>query len=441
MRLFSQIKSDQWRSQRRSQGERLLRGHLSASVAVSVLQWAFQYYFFTSSQVLNQAFFLSLFSVVSLKMFLDFYRWPGFLLESNNLLFMMLLQFLCFEGMALEYGHTAPLYLSVPPVMAALFCLQGNGHLSNRRRQQHSLVLLASTFVINFSVFFLLKREAKELAYFATYYIWFAGLFYGVFHYWSWSFLKDQTKKILSGDVKADSENHTVDNEKRDRLFFHDMINSTHGMALNLQYKLYQNKGLGPDGLKELLNEVNHLELLLKDHFGYGHRNLDNHQMVISFHKIKSSINQLIATYLPSEFFHCQINFEGGLKGDEFSDPCPVHFASFYRIVGNLVKNIAERKTQQVGIIFDYRDDGLWMTFTNQIYNLDRKSGELAHELGKIILKEDQESSLYKGLGLESIASLCTEQNGRFEFGIENGHWVSLIFLPRPSCQNLSIAS
>ena len=65
----------------------------------------------------------------------------------------------------------------------------------------------------------------------------------------------------------------TEDQDEINKLFFHDLVNKTHGMKLFLKNRIEQKKGMSEGDLKELVNEVESLQLLIKDHFKEHHKN------------------------------------------------------------------------------------------------------------------------------------------------------------------------
>lgn len=210
-------------------------------------------------------------------------------------------------------------------------------------------------------------------------------------------------------EVKKKKEIKEINSENQNHLFFHDCINQTHGIVLFLSNK----SSLGPSEIDSLKSEVKLLQALVQNHFNLNHKNLEPFEVDENqTQKIQSALEKLIALYYPSE--DKKIAME--LKGEEVGF---LDFISLYRILNNIVKNMAEAKVAGGQFLLEFSDHGLNITTQNK-------------------MPDKNASGAYEGLGLQSIASLAQEAGGRYHYEIHNDTWVNLVFLPY---QNTSSSS
>lgn len=189
--------------------------------------------------------------------------------------------------------------------------------------------------------------------------------------------------------------------KKKDRLFFHDVINQTHGINLFLSSKA----SLDSSEIELLKNEVRTLQALIQSHFGLTHKNLnDNENQKGAQEKIRASLDKLIELYFPQAKESMVVNF----KGEEGAE---VDFIVLYRILNNLVKNMAEAKVSESHFCLNFTEQGLSVETKNPI-------------LDKNAFKDR------KGQGLDSIALLANENGGFFQYEIHQDQWLNHIFLP-----------
>lgn len=225
---------------------------------------------------------------------------------------------------------------------------------------------------------------------------------------------------------KKDHLEHTFnEHDKRERLFFHDMINQTHGLILFFNQRQSIKKNISVEEIQMLEREVRTLQSLIKDHFHYRHKNLPNTYDLVPFNIAEIAVKSLIQTYLPEESVRTYIIRD--LLDEESS---VIYFPIFYRIMNNLIKNMAEAKTSEVHIHFYYNEAGLTIETKNQSKRTQNLK-EISDNLSQIILEENPQSSA-EGLGLESIHHLALECGGKFDFEISNNYWINRIFLPTP---------
>lgn len=236
-------------------------------------------------------------------------------------------------------------------------------------------------------------------------------------------FLKTMVKE---GDRYTDFDNQN----RKDRYFFHDMINHLYGISLKLTYRLSKGKGLEKDELGPLLNEVMALQNLLSDHFGFKHKNINHSFDYMPFNEMKDLIHSQIQSFF-GEKTRVEIIYSGVFDqghSHEFSSPS-LPFASFYRILTNLLKNAREAKAQNIEIIFDGDFHQLSMKMKNDFHHLGDNPFELSEGLSKVIQAQSHQNSS-QGLGLAAVESLCREHGGEFSFDIKDGFWANYLTLP-----------
>ncbi|MDO9182541.1 MAG: GHKL domain-containing protein [Bacteriovorax sp.] len=215
-------------------------------------------------------------------------------------------------------------------------------------------------------------------------------------------------KKEKSVNVSSD------DHDKRERLFFHDIINQTHGLILFLNQRQSINKVISVSEIQMLEKEVRTLQSLIKDHFQFMHKDLTNSYDWVVFNIAEIAIQNLITNYLPKNSVQVFFNKNGI---DDKSEV--VYFPIFYRIMNNVIKNMSEANGQVIHFNFHHTDNGLIIETKNDVQI----------EIG--------DSNTRKGLGLESISSLVHECGGQFEYEFSKGIWSNRIFLPGPKKMTL----
>lgn len=196
----------------------------------------------------------------------------------------------------------------------------------------------------------------------------------------------------------ADSKDNK---NQKDRLFFHDLINQTHGMMLFLSQK----NSLSCNEIDSLKNEIKLLQELVQNHYTLVHKNLEETDAGESqYQKVKSSLEKLITLYHPNSDGNIKITISGEEKG-------LVDFIPLYRMLNNIVKNMAEAKISQAEYRLSFGPYGLTITTQNK-------------------WQDKKNSSNQEGLGLMSISTLASDAGGTFQHGVHNGNWVNHIFLP-----------
>lgn len=222
-------------------------------------------------------------------------------------------------------------------------------------------------------------------------------------------------KKSAQGETQNLSEG-----ELKERLFFHDIINQTHGLLLYFSQKEMSDESLCPEEVKMIASEIKTLQSLIRDHFNYKHKNLGQTYDWVPFSYLQFSFSYLKMTYLSDKDVTISFKNDGAGELEE------VYYPAFYRIMNNLIKNIAESKSQKVEFLFHLQRQGLFIETKNSMNSGMEKS--VPDHLSRVILSES--SPQIMGLGLESIHHLASENGGDFTFEIIDGQWINRIFLP-----------
>lgn len=355
--------------------------------------------------------------------------------NTNNLPTFFLFQFFMLLGVSFQYQELGGLYLSLVPTMAGLYFLQYKNRSNNQIFKGKSIALLIiscmSFFVVDFFNGKQLLRPIDGL-FLITFLFWQASILYWSNH----QFSKGHNKTLfsmLSRKVAKNKKRVVEFEENKERYFFHDIINQTHGVLLFLNQKIHSKKSLTYEESLMLTNEVKTMQSLIKDHFGFKHKEISNFWKVIPFEQAKNPIYHMIQNYLPEHQVQCHFSFKGLISDEqksEIKDNQFVDFPILYRVINNLVKNIAEQNSNLVEFVFDYNDEGLSILIKNKILHLKESDGNLAKILSNIILDTGEVTKSESGLGLESITSLVETEGGEFKFSIEEDYWVSRVFLP-----------
>lgn len=384
----------------------------------------------TAHSSLFMLFALNVWMFVSKRPYLDTYA------ESDSPINFFFAQYALLVLFAAQMESWSTIYLTeVPLLMAIIFKMREDRIGHTTQLKQMMLICAIGLFgqVMAHEIFF--KNEVTQLKLFLT-----LSSFWKVFPLlgvYAFHREKSDRKKIVVGE----SKNVFVERQSpRDSLFFHDMINSTHGLILFLSNRIknYEQQHINRHEMKSLLDEVKTIQSLLKDHFSYQHKNLDNQQELIP---IKEAINKsvsMIKNYLPMDKNESRFI----MKGLDEARNSYIYYPSFYRILNNIVKNISDNKSESVEFIFVVTESDMEITIRNSIYHLNKSKNQLSENLSRIIREEasppqDHENN---GLGLQSIMNLCHEQGGHFRFYIEEGNWVSKVYLPLTNLDKKSAA-
>lgn len=194
-----------------------------------------------------------------------------------------------------------------------------------------------------------------------------------------------------------------------ERLFFHDIVNLTHGLILFISNKKASKKSIEVHELEALEKEIRTLQMMLKDHYQMKHKNLDEHQEWMPLKDIKPALNGLLETYLG----HKNIAYTLNVVGE--TDSQLIYLPVFYRIMNNLIKNMSEASTThaQVDLLFE-----------NKYLLIETKN-----KMNATAVSDKKDRSI-EGLGLESIRLLALENDGSFSHEMVNNLWSNHIKLP-----------
>lgn len=194
-----------------------------------------------------------------------------------------------------------------------------------------------------------------------------------------------------------------------ERLFFHDIINLTHGLLLFLSNKKKSGRGIEIHEMAAIEQEVKTLQLMLKDHYQMKHKNLNEDSDWLTLKDIKPALSGLLETYLG----HKQIPYSLNLQLE--AENKLVYLPAFYRIMNNLIKNMSEADTTHAQIDLLYEKGQLLIETKNKVV---RKNNA------------DKNTRSLEGLGLESIRLLALENGGSFSHESVNQLWCNHIRLP-----------
>ncbi len=214
-------------------------------------------------------------------------------------------------------------------------------------------------------------------------------------------------------------QNAKNESEMKEKFFFHDIINHTHGLLLFLSSKDIHKETLSSDEIKMMINEVKTLQSLIRDHYDFTHKNLVQTLDWVPVSYVKLAFSNLIQNYLNDK--NVMTTFEITASEDVL-----FYYPSFYRITNNLIKNISESKAETISFKLEASYKGLSITSVNEMKSVHERN--LPEHLSQVILSEKTPKK--EGLGLESIHHLATEAGGTFTFEIKNGQWINKFFIP-----------
>jgi hypothetical protein len=235
-------------------------------------------------------------------------------------------------------------------------------------------------------------------------------------------------KKILS--FKSKSE--VLEEEKKNRLFFHDLINHSHGILLYLNLLIDKRKIAEITDLEILKQELELFQQLIQDHFQMQHKNIKEVDSKVSFLIFEDAFNLLLKIYF-DENVKIKTEYRGDIalfESEEKRINAKVPFTILYRILNNLIKNMAEASTLEISFLFDYGPSGLLIETKN---TMNKAAGlhsrdDLANYLANSIATNTAEKR--ESLGLDSIHELVHLKSGSFNFDILEGQWINTIYIP-----------
>ena len=289
-------------------------------------------------------------------------------------------QIICFVGIAFELQNIAGIYLAF--IATCLYFY----YFINKREftlQQSLMQVGFLIFVVGFSYSFYSGLNQRKI--FSTQHEW---ILFAIFAFWSLSVIYFGTDLIKRRNnsmlynlilrkrlIKKEEKNIITDSDYKDRLFFHDLINQTHSIGLFLENKIDSKIDLVQSDMQIISKELEVIQTLVKNHFGFRHKNIKESQEYVEFFQIKSSIIELCNNYFSRGQVKYSIEYCGLLKSSDDSElgKCLIHYPSFTRILTNLIKNVSEIKSDEVNILFDYTTSGLKLEIKNKYLIIDSK--------------------------------------------------------------------
>jgi len=204
-----------------------------------------------------------------------------------------------------------------------------------------------------------------------------------------------------------------------EKLFFHDLINHTHGLLLSLESRRDQATDKeAREQFGHFAHEIEKLQLLVQDHYKYHHKNLKGLKPYLKVSELEAEAHRIFENYLPAPdwniHWHGDVSFDGELPA-----------ATFVRIITNLAKNMAESHAMEGEIHLSTNPDQLVIKTRNRIskeYRPDPSAPWKHHALN------DQFREL--GSGLKSIHRQCQSLKGQFLFVVEGEYWVNKLTIP-----------
>ena len=334
-------------------------------------------------------------------------------------------QIFCLVGYSFETSSIGGIYLALIPAIMGHYYAQRVDHsdASLRRRTGIGFFAVAVLCIISVQAFYpATKFLWREVAVWSIFLCWSMGSLYSSSNLFS--LVPGRIKSLLSA---GNNQLADIDRDRSDRLFFHDVINQTHGINLFLSSRISKGEGISPQQCRELLSEMRIIQAQIKDHYKFEHKNLVNSYEIVSFSSIRKWIDRTVTSFLPSDFVETSIVYAG-----VDLHPGSIHYPSFTRIFTNIIKNISEVKTHEVWVNFECSASGVTFLVRNLIFDSENRTSNIEKKLREQILNSDRNPIIQgeSGFGLESIHRLCLDQGGEFEFYLQDGYWVNKVYLP-----------
>lgn len=215
--------------------------------------------------------------------------------------------------------------------------------------------------------------------------------------------------------------------EVKERLFFHDIINQTHGLILFLENKELRGSIIREDEIQLVKKEIKTLQSLIRDHYNFKHKNLNQTYDWMPFSYALQAFEGLIQTYLSNIKIEVKNEIDKNCEAQDL-----IYYPVLYRILNNMIKNIGESGCTLVSINILLNEAGLTIETFNQMHkSIDQNSSEY---LARVIL--DEKINPLKSMGLDSIHHLAEENGGHFSFEISDRTWINRLFLPTQKPQS-----
>lgn len=405
--------------------------YLLLSFAVSLFLWLSLC--LTQSEFMPNSFFVSTLVAVSS---IGFFHGVGFgnaLVETKGFGGLLLSQFALLIGMALQYQSTALVFVAVLPCITACYAMLTSDRNLKGGFFAKDLIppLVGVGSYIGFAAVHRgLHWSVVDLIALTCFVFWTVGTLY-----WGSALVKRENKSLIASLIKRGNGNWRWrmerDRQRDDRLFFHDIINHTHGLSLFLQQKISSGDILAEEEVHAMMGEVKAMQSLVADHYGFKHKNLLSTLDWVEIDYAMASFHRIVHTMLPASV---EIRFhQSGMLDRRLHDRSRldlfIHYPTFLRICTNLVKNIGEQSPKIADFTFEAQSNVLRLCFKNKMGHLHEISKDLEYALSDSILAADSMDER-EHLGLESVQILCSEHGGNFEFLIEDGEWHAIVELP-----------
>lgn len=407
--------------------DKVMSLYLGLSFSVGIVVLSFLEVSF--SEILLNYPLSALFSFLPAYIFINQKSNLSYLSMLRSIEFFLFAHFSLLVGMSAELAHIGAHYMSVVPALFLLGQILNNWTLSSKEKGDR-LVLNFSAILFVFSLPFFFSstivRDQLSIVFLITFFAWQVGALF--FAHFQLSGVVKNLSTIFSRSLRVtrqsvESSDHPL---LKDRYFFHDLINHTHAMDLTLRYKLMKSEGLSHQQTRELSEQLQLLQSLVKEHFGFAHKNLNHSDEGGSFERLFFINDTLINAFLPQGKVRTFITIKDEL---ELKTKVTLPLARWQRILTNLIKNASEARCSTFELYFIFKADGLVIEAKNDFFQLNHKDGELGSGLANVIKNMDSSMDNGPGLGLEAIQLLANEFDGTFNFSIQDGLWSSRVEL------------
>lgn len=230
---------------------------------------------------------------------------------------------------------------------------------------------------------------------------------------------------LFKKKIYNNSEQQLEDQDDlKEKLFFHDLINQTHGLLLFINQKQAIGHGVLPNEVHLIEKEIKTIQSLVRDHYNLKHKDLIKTFDWVPFSYAKLAFTSLSNNYLSEMEVNVTFTIHGELVEEDL-----IYYPCFYRILNNLIKNISESNCEKAEFNFLLNEKGIYIETKN---SLKKSSADSSEGIARVIL-EDRKNAI-KSLGLDSIHHQAQENFGTFSFEIENNQWINKVYLPTKSC-------
>lgn len=380
------------------------------------------YYFNKISFWISSLLVLQFYVLSTLKNYLSF------ILKSYYLPLFFISQLFCLWGQLYENSNWHYSFLAIFPTWAAGYFMHymGRGNIWEIRKKSLLFILCNSLLFASIYKSSILKIVSTGIDNLLIAEV----IFIMLSPFICFDFLL--RRKRISGIKKIKNARSQKNPHYKNDLFFHDIINHTHGLCLYLESVKLESKGLANDEIVSLLSEVQIMQTLLQDHFKRQHKNLKHTYKMVTFDFSLKSLHLLINHYFNKLETSIKVDFGPSIAKTD-SQKVLLYFPKFYRIMNNLIKNIYEEKSKSLELYFELSQGFLILKISNELSQSMSKSDDLADALSKAILAcegDIKSKHDHLSLGLESIADSLASMGGEFDFKLEDGKWQGVIYFP-----------